>query len=251
MCRGSNFFFLVSGEVITGKWQNIRDSFTKSLRKKSGDGRKTKYLYHDNLTFLLKVVQPYETQSSLDDSQNVQQSQVTETELEKEAVTDEMQVQSHVRQVDSRDSAIARGKERQNAPKRRRLQEDVDKRLLQALQNPPDEDEAFFISITPMVQKMTDEEKLEFRMSVLKLIQNINRQKRYQSSSFITCQPGPSSSSSSRPSTSFSHHSFLHTDSESVNTQQATLYEQNQQQLSPSIQESNLFHDNSQHFLPL
>lgn len=239
MCRDSICFF-VSGEIITGKWQNIRDSFIKSLKKRSGEARKKKYLYHDNLTFLLKVVQSDETQSSLDDSQNVQQSHVNETELE-EAVTDDIQVQSHVRQVHSRDN------DTHKAPKRGRLQEEIDTRLLKALEKPPDEDEAFFISITPMVRKFTDEEKLEFRMSVLQLIQNINTKKHSQPPSFITSDPGPSSSSSSRPSTSFSHHS-LHNDSESVNTQQATLYQRSQKL--PSIQES-IFEDNSQIFFRL
>nr|CAI5828710.1 unnamed protein product [Callosobruchus analis] len=49
------------GEIITGKWQNIRDSFIKYLRKKSGEARKKKYIYNDNLTCLLKVVKPDET----------------------------------------------------------------------------------------------------------------------------------------------------------------------------------------------
>jgi len=38
----------------------------------------------------------------------------------------------------------------------------------------PDEEEAFFISVIPAVRRMSEEEKLDFRMSVLQLIKDIN-----------------------------------------------------------------------------
>lgn len=43
------------------------------------------------------------------------------------------------------------------------------------IQNPPDEDEAFFILVAPYVRKMSDENKLDFLMNVLQLLKNINR----------------------------------------------------------------------------
>lgn len=157
------------------------------------------------------MVQSDETQSSIDEPQCVQQSQVNESEPEEaEAANDEIQ-------VPPRDNIAGRGKETRNAPKRVRLQEDIDRELLRALQKPPNEDEAFFISITPAVQKMTDEEKLEFRMSVLTLIKDINKRKSYQPP-IRTCAPGPSSASSS---TSHSHQSFLLSDN-SNNTSRTT-----------------------------
>jgi len=42
----------------------------------------------------------------------------------------------------------------------------------------PDEDEAFFISIIPAVRRMSEEEKLDFRMSVLQLIKDINNRRK-------------------------------------------------------------------------
>lgn len=47
-------FFL--GDAITTKWQNIRDAFVRSLKKKSGQAVQRKYVYHDQLQFLLKVL---------------------------------------------------------------------------------------------------------------------------------------------------------------------------------------------------
>lgn len=72
-------------------------------------------------------------------------------------------------------------------------QEDIDRQILKAMQNPPDEDEAFFISITPSVRKMSDEDKLDFRMNVLQLIKNINR----RANNYPPAMNTPTSTSSS------------------------------------------------------
>jgi hypothetical protein len=45
-----------------------------------------------------------------------------------------------------------------NPRKKARLQDSIDREILDALNKPPDEDEAFFISITPAVRKMSDED---------------------------------------------------------------------------------------------
>jgi len=42
----------------------------------------------------------------------------------------------------------------------------------------PDEDEVFFISVIPAVRRMSEEEKLDFRMSVLQLIKDINNRRK-------------------------------------------------------------------------
>jgi len=42
----------------------------------------------------------------------------------------------------------------------------------------PDEEEAFFISVIPAVRRMSEEEKLDFRMSVLQLIKDINNRRK-------------------------------------------------------------------------
>ena len=42
----------------------------------------------------------------------------------------------------------------------------------------PDEDEAFFISVIPTVRRMSEDEKLDFRMTVLQLIKDINNRRK-------------------------------------------------------------------------
>lgn len=51
--------------MIIDKWKNIRDAFNKSLKKTTGDSAKRKYLYHDNLLFMLSIFQLDDTESSL------------------------------------------------------------------------------------------------------------------------------------------------------------------------------------------
>ena len=61
------------------------------------------------------------------------------------------------------------------------MQQDIDRGILKALSSSntaPDEDEAFFISIIPAVRRRSEEENLDFRMSVLQLIKDINNRRK-------------------------------------------------------------------------
>ena len=64
------------------------------------------------------------------------------------------------------------------------MQEDIDRKILKSLSSSntvPDEDEAFFISVIPALRRMSDEEKLDFPMSVLQLIKDINNRRKERS----------------------------------------------------------------------
>lgn len=52
------------------KWANMRDSFVQSLRTKTGQGFHKKYLYAEQLNFLLKVVDKANTDSNLTDTES-------------------------------------------------------------------------------------------------------------------------------------------------------------------------------------
>ncbi|CAG9764633.1 unnamed protein product [Ceutorhynchus assimilis] len=51
-------------DAVVEKWKNIRDAFSKSLKKKTGDKYKKKYLYHEQLLFLLAILEKAETEES-------------------------------------------------------------------------------------------------------------------------------------------------------------------------------------------
>lgn len=112
-----------------------------------------------------------------------------------------------------------RSNEECNPRKKPRLQEDIDQEILKALRRTktaPDEDEAFFISITPTVRKMSEEDKLEFRMGVLQLIKDINSRGKDIPDSVSFFSPA-NPSSSSHPSASYSHYTNQSDDCASFN----------------------------------
>ncbi|KAF5276966.1 hypothetical protein FQR65_LT16114 [Abscondita terminalis] len=178
----SNEEKIESGKVIHDKWKHIRDAFANSRKKRSGDKRTKKYIYFEQMQFLLKVLEKDDTESS-----------ISENTTEKEQVSDEAAVSEQT----PRDSC---------APKRRKVTsiDERDKAILKALeatyQPPPtqtDEDTAFFMSVTPAVKNFTEDGKIEFRMGVLKLIKGI---KSKRSSSNNEVYPSyPSTSAYSTP----------------------------------------------------
>lgn len=96
------------------------------------------------------MVQSDDTESSIDDTQRDKYSLLYEDhDIRESECYIEMQSQQNVSVVQN---------DKRNFPKKARLQErqeDIDTQILKALENSPDEDEAFFISITPPVRKMT------------------------------------------------------------------------------------------------
>ncbi|CAH1738613.1 unnamed protein product [Aphis gossypii] len=61
---------------------------------------------------------------------------------------------------------------------KRKLDNELDREILIAYledKTPPslDEDESFFASVIPLMKKFSEDEKLEFRIGVIKLIQDI------------------------------------------------------------------------------
>lgn len=160
----------------------------KSLKKKSGQATSKKYVYSDNLQFLLKIVQKYDTVSSIEETQ-------LPVDSDEEEQIDTEQLIEPLKRADNKKS--------NNPRKKARLQQDIDREILKALSisnTQPDEDEAFFISVTPDVRRMCEEDKLEFRMSVLMLIKDINNRRK----NCPTSEPTFYNSSASRTSTPIS-----------------------------------------------
>ena len=139
----------------------MRDSFIKSLKKKSGQATSK----HDNLRFLMKVVQKDDTVSSMEDSQQLLESE------------DEKQAQTYV-EIQSQNTS----KETYNPGKKKsRLQHDIDREILKALSSSNtahDEEESFFFSVIPAVRRVSEEEKLDFHMSALQLMKDINSRRK-------------------------------------------------------------------------
>jgi len=77
------------------------------------------------------------------------------------------------------------------------LHQDIDREILRALSSntAPDEDEVFFISVIQAVERMSEEEKLGFRMSALQLIKDINSKRKERPVFETTFSPASTSAS--------------------------------------------------------
>ncbi|KAJ8910736.1 hypothetical protein NQ315_010987, partial [Exocentrus adspersus] len=174
-------------EIIIDKWRNIRDAFSKSLKKRSGQAAAKKYLYHDQLQFVLKILEKDTTCSSLteqlpceDEHEEPQHDDVQNKGVEN--INQQHRDPAQVPPIQPTPLVAPKNKKRRLNPGLNPNTDEVDKAILQALQTPhqeerqPDEDEAFFLSLLPHVKRMTPDEKLQFRIDMLQLIQR-NTQK--------------------------------------------------------------------------
>ena len=134
----------------------------RSLRKKSGQAVTKKYLYADFFQLLLKKTEKDETESrTCGDPKN--ESTETQEEEETETVVQQMDEAS----TSSRDAGTLQHRRRKTT----KVSDEIDKKILKSLEKiEPDEDGAFFISVLPSVRQFTADDKLDFRMIVLKAI---------------------------------------------------------------------------------
>ena len=175
-----------SGNLIKEKWNNIRDTFMRSLRKKSGHAATKKYLYADFLQFLLNITEKDETESSICGEGN---NECTETREEEETETAVQQMDEA--STSSTEAATLQHRKRKTT----KVNDEIDKKILKSLEKiEPDEDEAFFISVLPFVRQFSADDKLDFRMIVLKAIKDIKTRSGYVNCPFSTQTPSPNSS---------------------------------------------------------
>jgi hypothetical protein len=165
------------------------------LRKKSGQAATKKYLYADCLQFLLKVTEKDGTESSLlGEGNNV----CTETRAEEEMV--------HA--VQEMDEASTSGGDAGTLQHRRRKASKVDeieRKILKSEKLEPDEDEAFFISVLPYVRQLSPDDKIDFRIVVLKAIKDIKTRSATHTPS--TYSPNSTDRLSQSPYTELAAHS--------------------------------------------
>ena len=91
----------------------------------------------------------------------------------------------------SRDAGTLQHRRRKTA----KVRDEIDRKILKLLEKiEPDENEAFFISVLSSVRQFSADDKLDFRIIVLKAIRDIKTRSGYVSSPFSTQTPSPNSS---------------------------------------------------------
>ncbi|XP_063223111.1 uncharacterized protein LOC134531343 [Bacillus rossius redtenbacheri] len=238
----SNNVISLSGQQIMKKWNNIRDSWMKTNRKlkegqKSGSGANKirKYIYHDELMFLKKICEHRPSDSSFEaeernisqkNTDNLPDNSTSETFTEEQGYEEaDAAVEQQIRPTEKTttqkrsDSGTSVNVDTSTAQGNKGFRDGTEPGLATGMPVcnrgwlpvcnrgwlpacRPDEDEVFFISITPAVQKMSANDKLEFRMGVLGLIRDINRKStnfefNSLAHSFSSTSSSPSASTSS------------------------------------------------------
>lgn len=157
------------GREVQKKWANLRTCFRRELNAqkntKSGQAaiKRRRYVYFEQLLFLLSCVENRETDSNLTE----------ENSPEIDEDDDEVGPSTSTR--------IPKRKKRANLPKHT----DLDEALLKALNEPRvDEDINFALSLIPSLQNLTAEEKLDAKIGILNVFKQIRiaRQSTSQSS---------------------------------------------------------------------
>ncbi|KAL4704200.1 hypothetical protein ACJJTC_015291 [Scirpophaga incertulas] len=148
---------------ITKKWYNVRDSYAKFLRGQ--DLRNKPYLYAKHLTFL----EPIYFDKRADESKSEEKSDAEEQWFDKVFLVDGNET------IEPEPEAKKRKGNDQTAQYRvERIEhnEGVVNLLTTLLNKYDDEDKAFFRSIMPTVKKLSDDNKFEFRINVMNMLQS-------------------------------------------------------------------------------
>lgn len=166
----TNIFFLlfVTVRKLTLKWKNLKDNFSRNLRKRSKSGQPVgagrKYIYEKHLSFLQQTMALAMTQSSSAEEPSLD-SPISQGSHHEEADT-----------VLSSDPQVPPGP----SNKSRRRQE-LESSLITFMNapvvvEPPDQHRSFFESMVPLIQNFSEEQTLQFRAGVIDLIRQIKRQ---------------------------------------------------------------------------
>ncbi|CAI6371352.1 unnamed protein product [Macrosiphum euphorbiae] len=157
------------GKEVVKRWVNIRDAFNKSTKKekslnKSGAGASVikKYVYAEQLKFLSKVFCPRSTEDSLSINSGNEDTEPTVSENDNRNESGQFKIPP-----------------RKQLGSRKRKMDEVDMRMLKALEEPEDRHISFFKGIVPTLHTFTEDETVNFQMGVLQLLTNI-KQRRFQ-----------------------------------------------------------------------
>ncbi|KZC14931.1 hypothetical protein WN55_07886 [Dufourea novaeangliae] len=164
---------IIVQEVIS-KWRSVRDNYIRSLRKQDENiklGSATKkiwrYVYEDQLAFLKKCREPRPTSSS--------------TEMEGARVKTDSE-QSTDNELEITEANVADNESTDNfkhQPRKKLKRINLNEKFVDVLEskrwNDDDEDMAFYRSTLPMIKTFTTDEKVQFRIKVMELIQDIRK----------------------------------------------------------------------------
>ncbi|XP_034833800.1 uncharacterized protein [Maniola hyperantus] len=184
------------GKAVTRRWTNLRDAYTKYKRKvkrtKEQGFKIKKYVYNNQMKFLAKF---YDSEQSADEFDATISVDVNDSNDELLMLADNEKLEvSEERHPDRQNDMPERNptqrfgkrkRQRQtNQGKKRRKPDEIELKLLKALEEKPDPHISFFQGVLPHLHKYDDNEVLEFQTGVLRLISTIDAKKKAASKNF-------------------------------------------------------------------
>lgn len=170
---------LLSGKDVQRRWQNFRTCFARELKKQkethSGQSpdRRKKYIYFDQLLFLLPITENRPTVSDVRPVDEVPQNE----EENSEQTIDNNNASNRRDDIQPNTSTFVRPSvsrpKKKSAPYEQQLLDILKKKKENVNVEEIDEDKHFMLSLVPPFKKFNDEEKYQAKMEFLRVIRNI------------------------------------------------------------------------------
>lgn len=158
-------------QEVTSKWRSVRDNYIRTLRKRNGNNKsgsaakkKIRYVYEEQLGFLKKCREPQDTSSSTEVEKNdpISTDSGTNISNEFESIFNNEETNNEFRYPP------------REKTKRINAEEEVANfSEYKKNTNGDDDDMAFYKSTLPLIKSFNLEQKMQYRMQVMQLIQNI------------------------------------------------------------------------------
>lgn len=170
------FFILITGKQLQNRWRNLRTCFKRELSKqkygKSGQvaTKRRKYVFFDQLLFLLPIIENRPTVSECNPSN---------TNKDKTRSKDDSEVikETNINVDDSPVNALQAQKSASHGKSVAKINPSYEESLLKILKEKKeeviDEDKYFLLSLVPAFKKLTDIQKMDAKMEFLFTLKRI------------------------------------------------------------------------------
>lgn len=211
-----SFIFYFSAKIVVKKWNQIRDSWKRSLNAKKKTNKSgsaavntKKYCYHDQLLFLKKIIDPAVTQ----DSGGKKATDIEEGDTENPIQNEDEQEPTIVPESPGQENPSGDAKRLKRSVLPRQRLTVIDQKMaafidhqMKSQPNMQNEDRnlSFFKSLLPTLASLNDDQILQFQGGVINLLQNIKSRNLNQWSSQ---QPSTSNYSYQSPAYFTPHYS--------------------------------------------
>ncbi|XP_049882344.1 uncharacterized protein LOC126378185 [Pectinophora gossypiella] len=165
-------------EMVTKKWNNVRDTYLKSLKNRTK--KKCKPYIHANLLTFLDS-----NYYDLCDKSNAL-NQDDQSYIDNENQNSDMESEPYINEVflDLDEGELSPNKivktafantSKENDCQNGTVSDEIAAIFSNLIEREEDEDRAFFNSITPTVKKLSSDAKLEFRIQVMTVLKNLKK----------------------------------------------------------------------------